>query len=276
MKNLYRLSLALLLSLGFGGFANNVYAAAEGRGTIRQRFEVYLRSGERYFRPRLLAALQREELHDRLMSALINYNHSQVIAALRAGANVNDEDAIGRTPLFFVSLYPYDPSMVQIAQTLLNQPGIKINESNMRGETPTGEVFKWIGDPVALQIGRMFIAAGGRATDAEVRKLKPEDRERYLALVAEAEAQDLPPAYEEVMAGGRPGMVEEERKEAAQAGGVGAPGGPGWRQAMPEEQPREAAGVACPVCTFVNKPGGVQCELCDTPFMAGPAVAGAR
>jgi hypothetical protein len=33
--------------------------------------------------------------------------------------------------------------------------------------------------------------------------------------------------------------------------------------------------VACPACTFSNKPGAAQCEVCDTPLMAGPAV-GAR
>ena len=66
---------------------------------------------------------------------------------------------------------------------------------------------------------------------------------------------------------GHPGMAGQEGKEAAQAAGVGAPGGPGWRpEAMLAEPPRgrEAAEVACPACTFSNKPGAAQCEICDT------------
>jgi len=42
-----------------------------------------------------------------------------------------------------------------------------------------------------------------------------------------------------------------------------------FRQAMPE-QPREAVGVDCPACTFINEPGAAKCAICEKPCMAGP------
>jgi hypothetical protein len=234
-----------------------------------------------YFSSRLLAALEREELHKRLIEAVGKSDLAGVSAALQAGANVNDDEDgpnwTGQTPLLLVSMVKKSPETVQIAQTLLRQPGIDVNKVSMlvkKELTPTGQVAKAMSrDPYALQLARMFIAAGGRATEAEVRNLPPADREQYLALVREIEAQDSPPAYQEAMAG-RAAMAEEEEKEAAQAAGVGAPGGPGWRpEAMLAEPARgreEAAGeVSCPACTFSNKPGAAKCAVCDTPFMAG-------
>ncbi|MCX5925174.1 MAG: zinc finger Ran-binding domain-containing protein [Candidatus Dependentiae bacterium] len=147
----------------------------------------------------------------------------------------------------------------------------------------------------ALELVRMLIGAGGRATDAEVRSLPSADRERYLALVNAtraaaplgapgglerlsrssveqappaylAVAEDLPPAYTEGMPG-HPGMAGQEEKEAAQAAGVRAPGDRGWRPEAMLAKPRGE--VVCPACTFSNKPGAAQCEICDTPLMAG-------